>query len=77
MRKRGAQQAHPDACAEGRDVSHSLATNAPPRCEDMPPSAGAVSQARPASAPQPGQGCGASHSAIGRHAVNGPQRSHA
>ena len=41
--------------------------------DGMQKNAGAVSMTRGASTAQPGQSCGASHSAIGRISVNGPQ----
>jgi hypothetical protein len=64
----------PARLARGACALRSLVAKAARRAPSMVASAGAVRIARGAATPQPGQGWGAAHAAIGCRSLNGPQR---
>ena len=72
----GPQQPHPAAwLRRGALALRSLVACATRRPASIVARAGTVSSARGAGTPQPGQGCGAVNSAMGRVSVNAPQAS--
>jgi hypothetical protein len=77
------QQAHPGSWRalnsprlRGAFALRSFVVCASRRSADISAKCGAVSNALGAGTPQPGHGCGASHSAMGCNSVNGPHSLH-